>query len=145
MACPACDRIARALQPADPFFLASLRQSVAILHKHQPFPGWCTLWLKDHCEHTDQLPRSRQLELWEDVADLARAIRAVTGCRRLNYENLGNVVPHVHWHLIPRFEPPRDAEPTWAVFRHAPEFLDCGVPDDLRDELVQHLRAALQA
>ncbi len=120
-----------------------MRQSVAILHKHQPFAGWCTLWLKDHCEHTDDLPRPRQLELWEDAADLARAIREVTGCRRLNYENLGNVVPHVHWHIIPRYAPPIDAEPTWPVFRHAPEFLDCGVSDAIRDDLVTKLRKRL--
>ena len=35
---------------------------------------------------------------------MAAAIRAVFDPKRINYECLGNIQPHVHWHLIPRYE-----------------------------------------
>jgi diadenosine tetraphosphate (Ap4A) HIT family hydrolase len=33
----------------------------------------------------------------------------------MNYELLGNQVPHIHWHLIPRLAD--DPEPRWPVWR----------------------------
>jgi diadenosine tetraphosphate (Ap4A) HIT family hydrolase len=33
---------------------------------------------------------------------------------KLNYELLGNTVPHLHWHLIPRYEDdPKPRIPVW--------------------------------
>jgi diadenosine tetraphosphate (Ap4A) HIT family hydrolase len=148
--CPACSRLDRVRQGHDPFFLAELRESLAILHKHQPFGsqvgGWCTLWLKDHHEHLGLLPRGRQARLAEDLADLAAAMHAALtplGMRRINYECLGNVVAHVHWHLIPRFDPPADPNPGATVWVRPPHELDCGVSDELRDRLVSLLRGAI--
>jgi len=145
----------------DPFFLAELRESYAILHKHQPYAdmgvegvvgvvggvgGWCTLWLKDHHEHLGLLDRERQSRLAEDVSELAAAMhRALPSLRRINYECLGNVVAHIHWHLIPRFEWPIDPDPGATVWVRPPNELECGVTDSVRDDLIQRLRAELQA
>ena len=38
------------------------------------------------------------------MCTLGRAIAAAFRPRKLNYELLGNQVPHLHWHLIPRYE-----------------------------------------
>lgn len=148
--CPACDRLDRLRRGADPFHLADLRESVALLHRHQPFSGgaggWCTLWLKDHAEHLGLLPRERQHRLAEDVADMASAMHRALGprgMRRINYECLGNVVGHVHWHLIPRFDAPRDPQPGATVWVRPAAELECGVSDGLRDELTRELRGAL--
>ena len=123
-----------------------------MLHKHQPFTGgvggWCTLWLKDHHEHLALLPVKRQAKLAEDVAELAAAMhRALTplGMRRINYECLGNVVAHVHWHLIPRFDRPMDPEPGATVWVRPGAELECGVSNELRDCLVASIREALLA
>jgi diadenosine tetraphosphate (Ap4A) HIT family hydrolase len=144
MTCVGCQRLKTAASPEDPFFLANLRESVATLHQHQPYRGWCVLWLNDHAEQLHELPIDRQLRYWNDVADLARAIGVVTGCRRINYENLGNVVPHVHWHIIPRYTTPVDPDPAAPVWRRPYEQLECGVTDGVRDELVRLIRAALR-
>lgn len=153
--CPACARVARARRANDPFFLADLRESVAVLHKHQPYVqpadgsvagGWCTLWLKDHQEHLALLPLERQRRLAEDVAEAAGAMHIALGplgMRRINYECLGNVVAHVHWHLIPRYERPIDPEPGATVWVRGPAELECGVGDDVRDQLVARLRGAI--
>jgi len=146
--CPACARLERLRAGGDPFLLAELRESYAILHKHQPFGadagGWCTLWLKDHAEHLGLLPAERQRRLFDDVSQLAAAMhRALPAMRRINYECLGNVVGHVHWHLIPRFDRPADPNPGATVWVRPESELECGVSEAQRDRLVSALRAAL--
>lgn len=148
--CPACSRLARLRSGDDPFRLAEMRESVVSLHEHQPFGGltggWCTLWLRDHHEQLAQLPRERQARLAEDVADVGAAMHAALtplGLRRINYECLGNVVGHVHWHLIPRFAPPADPNPGATVWVRPRHELECGVSDQLRDRLVVLLREAI--
>jgi diadenosine tetraphosphate (Ap4A) HIT family hydrolase len=32
------------------------------------------------------------------------ALRALISPHKINLASLGNVVPHLHWHVIPRFE-----------------------------------------
>ncbi len=150
MSCPACARLERLRAGPDSFLLGELRESWAVLHKHQPYGegagGWCTLWLKDHHEQLGLLPRERQARLALDVADLAAAMhQALPGLRRINYECLGNVVAHVHWHLIPRFLAPADPRPDATVWVRPAAELECGVDDARRDRLVLALRAALAA
>jgi diadenosine tetraphosphate (Ap4A) HIT family hydrolase len=152
MTCPACARLERIGESGDPFLLGELRESIAVLHKHQPYTGgvggWCTLWLKDHHEHLALLERARQIRLAEDVADMAAAMHAALGpmgMRRINYECLGNVVAHVHWHLIPRFGAPHDPQPGATVWVRPAAELECGVGAELRDALAGSLRAALRA
>lgn len=63
--------------------------------------------LREHAEHLDELSLAAQSAVFAEVARVARAVRRVVRARtghapRINYECLGNVVPHVHWHVIPR-------------------------------------------
>lgn len=140
--CPACTRL-EAIR-ADPLFIAELRESVAVLHAHQPLPGWCVLLLKDHAEHLHELSAQRQSRLWADVGDVARAVNIAFAPRRLNYECLGNVMPHVHWHVIPRYAPPADPEPGATVWTRPTEWLDCGVHPDAARELVARLQEVVK-
>lgn len=140
--CPACARLERVRSGADPFYIADLRESVVLLHKHQRYEGWCSVWLREHAEHLAALPGARQAALWEDVADVAWAMRAVLGAVRINYENLGNVVPHVHWHVIPRRE--TDPDPRATVWVRPAEETDCGCEEAVRARLVGALGAALR-
>ncbi len=82
--------------------VAELRVSSLGLYDDDRYPGRCLLVLNEHFEDFSQLPSS----LIEDfVADLQRAAQAITrvvGAERMNYALLGNVEPHVHFHLIPR-------------------------------------------
>lgn len=139
--CAACERIARIRRGDDPELLAELSESYAVLADCQHWPGWCTLFLKDHHGHLADLPIDRQARLFADVARTAAAIRAVLAPRRLNYECLGNVLAHVHWHVIPRH--PDDPQPHDTIWVRPPEErADRGDPA-ARADLVARLRAAL--
>ena len=115
------------------------------------------MWLKDHAEHLALLPRERQERLQLDVLDAARAMHAAldvpsrellgagvpAGPIRINYECLGNVVAHVHWHLIARRA--GDPDPGATVWVRPAAETDCGCAAGLRDALVAGLRAAMGA
>ena len=115
--CPMCIR----LRHADVPLLAELQETVAFLGENQGCPGWCVLVLKEHAEHLADLPVDRQRRVFGEVARVAAAIRAVFpasgpggGPPRINYECLGNVVAHVHWHVIPRHaDDPTPRAPVW--------------------------------
>lgn len=141
--CPLCLAAQRCADREHPALIATLDQSHAVLAETQGAPGWCVLILRDHHEHLDDLPLDRQLRLWADAARLARAQRAVLGPVRINYECLGNQVPHIHWHLIPRHaDDPQPRDPVWLW----PKPQQAGsMPPDRRAELIHKLRAALQS
>ena len=104
--CQYCELIAAGNGPLSEWFtkLAETRTSIAWLHKDQLWPGRCVLAVKEHTTELFLLdPDVRQTHLREMV-DLAEAIQIAFGADKMNYECLGNLVEHVHWHLIPRYE-----------------------------------------
>lgn len=77
------------------------------------YPGRCILGLRAHEELIDRLPSSQFTLLFSDVHQAARAIRLASGCDRVNVYLLGNREPHIHIHLVPRFNDPEgDFNPT---------------------------------
>jgi diadenosine tetraphosphate (Ap4A) HIT family hydrolase len=140
--CHACQRLAEIRAGKHPFFIAELSESFAVLHDHQPYEGWCVLLLKEHHEHLHLLPIARQARLAEDMARTAAAIVEAYSPQRLNYECLGNQLAHVHWHVIPRYVPPRDPDPRSAVWVRPAGELQCGVDPQKRDETIFRLRRA---
>ena len=62
------------------------------------------------------LDEVEQAQLMTEVTRVARALRAVTECHKLNIAALGNAVPQLHVHVIARFH--NDAawpKPVWGV------------------------------
>lgn len=41
--------------------------------------------------------------MMEEVSRTAAALAGLFKPDKINYELLGNMVPHIHWHLVPRF------------------------------------------
>jgi diadenosine tetraphosphate (Ap4A) HIT family hydrolase len=138
VACPLCDRVSG--DPGAMIPVAVLEECAVFLGENQGCPGWCVLVLREHAEHLDEVPIERQRAVFGEVAWVARAIRRVFagsgaggGPPRINYECLGNQVPHVHWHVIPRHAD--DPDPRQAVW---------GWPAErLLGTMAAHERAAL--
>jgi diadenosine tetraphosphate (Ap4A) HIT family hydrolase len=57
------------------------------------------------------------------VSDVARALAAAYDAVKMNYELLGNQLPHIHWHLVPRrADDPIPLQPVWTL-PHEPRSL----------------------
>ena len=79
------------------------------------FPAFYRLIWQGHiAEFSDLSPAQRQLCM-EAVAAIERVLRQHLQPTKINLASLGNVVPHLHWHVIARFQ--EDAHfpaPIWA-------------------------------
>ena len=67
------------------------------------FPGFCrVIWNHHVKEMTDLTPVARS-KLMTLVLATEQAVRAVTHADKINLASFGNMVPHLHWHVIPRW------------------------------------------
>lgn len=157
--CPLCERC-RAIDALEPAALvdhvATFTHTHAILSENQGTlagrgpdspsgsGGWVVLILRHHVEHLADLPIQTQTEIFAEVARVANAIRGLFGPVRINYECLGNVVPHIHWHVIPR-DPtdPTDPDPRKPVWGWSEAQLKGTLTPAQRLALRDHLRAAM--
>lgn len=89
--------------------IAELEHSYVILNRDQFFPGYTLLFSKAHVTELFHLDRRVRGELMEEISRVAEALFATFRPDKINYELLGNMVPHMHWHLVPRFA----SEPLW--------------------------------
>lgn len=74
-----------------------------VLADEPDHPGFLRVILNAHVkEMTDLAPVEREA-LMRVVWAAEAALREVLAPDKLNLASLGNVVPHLHWHVIPRF------------------------------------------
>lgn len=68
------------------------------------FPAFYrVVWQSHAAELTDLSPRD-QLHCMQAVAAVERALRTALAPTKINLAALGNMVAHLHWHVIARFE-----------------------------------------
>lgn len=78
------------------------------------YPGFCRVILNRHIKEMSDLEVSERLRLMEVVFTVEKAVREVLQPDKINLASLGNVVPHLHWHVIPRFDDDRNfPNPIW--------------------------------
>jgi diadenosine tetraphosphate (Ap4A) HIT family hydrolase len=95
-------------------FIAELPRSWLILGDAQFYRGYCVILAKRHVTEPFLLPRGEAHELLDELLAVGKSIAAVTKPFKLNYECLGNLEPHVHWHVFPRYaEDPLRTAPVW--------------------------------
>jgi len=67
-------------------------------------PGFCrVIWNRHVAEMTD-LSYGERDHLMTLVFAVEEAVRHVMHPDKVNIAALGNMVPHIHWHVIPRFK-----------------------------------------
>jgi diadenosine tetraphosphate (Ap4A) HIT family hydrolase len=68
------------------------------------YPGFCRVILTAHHKEMTDLPADQRQRLMTVVFAVEACVRDVVKPDKINLASLGNVVPHVHWHVIPRWE-----------------------------------------
>ncbi len=148
-ACPLCDKLAAraALRPGEVIW--NFPHSVALLGNWQFYEGYCVLVSRRHATELSQLADDERAAFLEEMCLLAKAIELAYQPNKLNYELLGNQVPHLHWHLFPRSMQDADRlKPVWLNIDAAErdpvshQWLE-GRPD--RPNVTQALREKLQS
>lgn len=80
------------------------------------YPGFVRVIWKDHVREISDLSNADRLALNDAVYRVELAVRAVMRPEKINVASLGNVVPHLHWHIIPRYlDDAHFPAPVWAA------------------------------
>lgn len=114
-----CGTVADLNGPDHPNLVWHFPNSVAFVGPWQFYTGYCLLASRAHASELSGLGGARSAFL-EEMALLAEAIEACFRPHKLNYELLGNVVPHLHWHIFPRTaDDPERLQPVWLALERA--------------------------
>jgi len=85
------------------------------LFRDQRFRGYCLLFFDPyHATDLAQLPEREHDAFMLDLKQTGQALQRALHPDHMNYECLGNSGPHLHWHVIPRYQnDPRWGRPVW--------------------------------
>lgn len=107
------------------------------------YPGFVRVIAQAHVREMTDLPADQRDHLMEVVWRVERVVREVMKPTKVNVASLGNVVSHVHWHVVARFE--TDAHfpgSIWSDTRRKPSELDVALWQDRARGLPEALLAA---
>lgn len=113
-----------------------------VLVEDAAYPGFCRVIWNDHVKEMTDLTQNERSHLMEVVWQVELAQREIMQPEKINLASLGNMTPHLHWHVIPRYlDDAHFPDPVWAAARRttAPAMLAA------RHALLPQLGAAIAA
>ena len=79
------------------------------------FPAFYRVVWRAHVPEWSDLSLVHQAEVMGVVTAVERVLRETLAPTKINLASLGNMTPHLHWHVIARFEwDSRFPSPVWA-------------------------------
>jgi len=103
---------------------------VVLLHDAY-YPAYCRVELLAHVKEMTDLPPADRARTMKVVFAVETAVREVIQPDKINLASLGNKTPHMHWHVLPRFESDR-------------HFPNSHWGESMRDSEVQPLSTAIR-
>ena len=86
--------------------------SDAYLQRRDTQRGYTVIvWRGRHVAEPTELSEEEAAAYWLEVLRVGRAIESVLEPVKLNYDTLGNTMPHLHTHVVPRYAD--DPRPGW--------------------------------
>ncbi|MCG8993570.1 HIT family protein [Laribacter hongkongensis] len=99
-----------------PVLFADTRLSVVLVTDTPDYPAFCRVIWRGHVREMTDLSAPDRAYLMDWVFRTEAALRTVLAPDKINLASLGNVVPHLHWHVIPRFaDDAHFPAPVWAA------------------------------
>lgn len=131
IACPMCP------DDAASDVVAELPSGSVHLQNDADYKGYCILVFRRHAVEVHELTPQERLDWIDDIARIGRAITDVCAPDKLNLSMLGNLCPHLHCHVMPRYV----GDPEWVG---APAFRTTEQRASLSPEAFTSLRNALK-
>ena len=117
-----------------------------VLLEDLDYPAYCRVELLAHVKEMTDLPPLERARMMKTVFAVETAMREVILPDKINLASLGNKTPHVHWHIVPRFENDKHFPNShWgAPAREANNHrLDRATIKSLADKIKAHIECAL--
>jgi diadenosine tetraphosphate (Ap4A) HIT family hydrolase len=135
-----CDLCRLLAAPAEGVVIWSDEKLSVIAVDDAEYPGFTRVVWNAHVKEMTDLDAAERHRAMDAVYAVESAQRAVLAPEKINLASLGNMTPHVHWHVIPRYlDDAHFPNPTFATATRA------AAPDVLaaRRALVPALHAAI--
>jgi diadenosine tetraphosphate (Ap4A) HIT family hydrolase len=105
------------------------------------YPGFCRVVWHAHVAEMTDLPQEQRTELMAVVFTVESVVRALFRPDKINLASFGNMTPHLHWHIIPRWRQDKNfPESIWGRQQRTGTATPPAVGDQ---ELADALRQAL--
>ena len=118
--CPLCQKLTALDRLPVSDVVWKFPHSVAMLGPWQFYHGYSILVSRTHARELSGLADDERREYLVEMCLLAAAIETCFRPHKMNYEMLGNQVPHLHWHLFPRARDDADVlKPVWLALDRA--------------------------
>ena len=86
------------------------------------YPGYVRVIWNDHVREMTELQDDERLRLMRTVFAVESAQREVLAPLKINLASLGNMTPHLHWHVIARFaDDLHYPQPVWGAPQRTPD------------------------
>jgi diadenosine tetraphosphate (Ap4A) HIT family hydrolase len=86
------------------------------------YPGYVRVIWNDHVREMSELLDDERLRLMRTVFAVESAQREVLAPLKINLASLGNMTPHLHWHVIARFaDDLHYPQPVWGAPQRTPD------------------------
>ena len=110
------------------------------------YPGFCRVIWHDHVKEVTDLIELDRMLLMDVLWQVEHVVREVMQPEKINLASFGNVVPHLHWHVIPRYtDDVHFPAPVWGQAQRAPQPASLQVRRErlgaLRAKMIQRLSA----
>ena len=86
------------------FKVGDMKAGTLYLFKDQAHKGRCVLALKDHKKELCECAPQEMADYAEDLAKASGAVKELWGCTKLNLASFGDSNPHLHFHIVPKYE-----------------------------------------
>ena len=96
-ACVFCDSVSGELLWKDDFCRV-------VLVDDPNYVGFCRVILNEHIKEMTDLIEAERIKVMQMTFVVEQVLRDVLKPTKINLASLGNKTPHIHWHVIPRFE-----------------------------------------
>ncbi len=97
------------------------RQFRVVLVDDALYPGFCRVIWTDHVKEITDLNELDRMLLMDVLWQVEHVVRDLMQPEKINLACFGNVVPHLHWHVIPRYtDDTHFPAPVWAEAKREP-------------------------
>lgn len=105
------------------------------------YPGFCRIIWQEHVKEVTDLPELDRMLLMDVLWQVELVVREVMRPDKINLASFGNLVPHLHWHVIPRYaDDTHFPQPIWGQAQRALQSSQLY----LRRQLLEQLRARMK-
>ena len=130
--------VASAKERRNPHLIAEMDHSYFVVGDHQFHQGYALVLLKEHVREPFDLSPQVQSEHFREVMRAAEALNDTFKPWKMNFSCYGNAEPHVHWHVVPRYQgDPHIRSDPW---REIERFGEATITDSEEREIAARIR-----